>query len=102
MNLYYRINHTHRWPSTANKHIQVVFWCEPAGQPGASSEACLNNNADVHTRELVFVTSVGVCVCVIIVSSTVSHAAHKHFSMTSHYFSGFIPIISAPNCSFYF
>lgn len=27
MNLYYGINQTHRWPSTANKHIQVVLCC---------------------------------------------------------------------------
>lgn len=35
MNLYERVNQTHRWPTTANKHIQGVFCCEPAGQPNA-------------------------------------------------------------------
>ena len=48
MNLYYSINQTHRWPSTANKHIQVVFWCEPAGQPGRSNTARSHNDTDTH------------------------------------------------------
>lgn len=62
MNLYYRINQTHRWPSTANKHIQVVFWCEPAGQPGRSNKAHSHNNTGTHMFmfecKFVFVTSV--------------------------------------------
>lgn len=42
------INQTHRWPSTANKHVQVLFWCEPAGWHS-------HDNTDTH-----------VCLCLLL------------------------------------
>ena len=49
MNLYYRTNQTHRWPTPANKHIQVVLWCEPAGRPGRTNMAKSHKKPQTHT-----------------------------------------------------
>lgn len=54
MNLYYRTNQTRRWPSTANKHIQVVFWGKPAGLPGTSNKAHTHTQKHQHTQVHVY------------------------------------------------
>lgn len=66
MNLYYGINQTHRWPSTANKHIQVVLCCSaswPAWQqPRERVTQKKQNKKNPHTSTFVFLCETHVCV----------------------------------------
>lgn len=71
------INQTHRWPSTANKHVQVLFWCEPAGWHS-------HNNTDTHVR--LCLLPLRVCY------HSITPPLYKRKWMGMHTYRGFFPL----------